>query len=355
MSQQQAAVDSSIIKSLYPLSLVADHLLDQLIDKATVEYPEPGQTILKRSSSAEGYYHYLIEGDAEHRISFEERIALRCSDAACTNPLQEFLKEGGSIKAGEGCCVLSIAESEVDECLSWSQNQEFVVVHMDEEHNGALDEAIIDDDFQDDWTEMFLKSQLAANIPASTMIEMFSALEDIDVAAGTEIIQENSPGDYFYIIKKGYAEVITNPYGPFKGETFELVVGDYFGDEALVADTTRNATVKMTEDGILGRLSHADFDRIIKDPMMETLSERAVADIAPDKLCLLDVRLAAEFRHGHYEGAKNYPIAYIRKHLDSFENDITYVVVPGCGRRGELAVYLLRQAGYHVFLMAEQS
>ena len=129
MVPKETVIDSSIIKSLYPLSLVADHLLEKLIDKTQLLYPEPGQTILKRSSNTEGVYHYLIEGEAEHRLSFENRNTLSPSDSACGNPLQEFLKEGGSIKAGDNCCVLTVAESDVDELLSWSQNQEFVVVH----------------------------------------------------------------------------------------------------------------------------------------------------------------------------------------------------------------------------------
>lgn len=352
MSLQQPAIDSSIVKALYPLSLVADHLIDKFIEKTRLELPLPGQTITKRSSILSGQYHYLIEGEVEHRVSFDHRKDISTCDSASSNPLEEFLNEGGSIKAGEACCILVVNVSDVDEFLSWSQSQEFKVVHMDENYNGAMDEEIINDDFEDDWTECFLKSQLAANIPAATMINMFSSLEDIEVEVGDEIIKENTPGDYFYIIKKGYAEVKTNPHGPFKGEVFTLSPGDYFGDEALVADTTRNATVVMTDQGVLGRLSGEGFNQIIKEPLMQLLSQDDLKAIDVDKVCYLDVRLAAEFRHEHYESAKNYPIAYIRKHLNSFDHQLTYVITPGCGRRGELAVYLLKQAGYQVYLMS---
>ncbi|MGK0442031.1 MAG: CRP-like cAMP-binding protein [Pseudohongiellaceae bacterium] len=353
MSLQQPAIDSSIVKALYPLSLVADHLIEKLIERTRVKLPELGQSIIKRSSTVTSEYHYLIEGSVEHRISFDQRKIINSRDSASANPLEECLKRGGSIKSGEGCCILVVNTSDVDEFLSLSQSKGFKVAHIDESTHTVSGQTVVEGEHEDDWTERFLKSQLAVNIPASTMINMFSSLEDIEVDIDDEIIKENTPGDYFYIIKIGYAEVKTNPAGPFDGEDFTLSPGDYFGDEALVADTTRNATVVMKESGLLGRLSNDNFHQIIKEPLMQSLSKDDLKAIEEEKVCYLDVRLMAEFRHEHYETAKNHPIAYIRKHLNSFDHELIYVITPGCGRRGELAVYLLKQAGYQVYLMAD--
>jgi CRP-like cAMP-binding protein len=43
----------------------------------------------------------------------------------------------------------------------------------------------------------------------------------------------------------------------------ELKEGDAFGEEALVADTVRNATVVMKTDGMLLRLSKQDFNELL--------------------------------------------------------------------------------------------
>lgn len=348
MSNQPPLIDHSIIKSLYPLSLIADHLIDRLIEHVEIEFPSFGSTIIKGTDS--GYSHYLIEGSIERRVSFDNRSSINCSDARCVNPLEELLAEGGVIKANDQCSIMRVACDAVDKFISWSQSQEFKVVHMDEGEVDLNGDAKIDDDYQDDWTEVFLQSDLAANIPAATMMQLFAKLEDVEVEPGQSIIQENTPGDYFYIIKKGMAQVFTNAQGPFAGEVFELSTGDYFGDEALVAETIRNARVVMAKGGLLGRLDSESFDEIIKTPLMHAFSEDDINAFDQDKISLLDVRLAAEYRHGHLEKAKNYPIAYIRKHLDSFDKDFHYVITTECRRRSELAVYLMRQAGYDVYL-----
>ena len=80
----------------------------------------------------------------------------------------------------------------------------------------------------------------------------------------------------------------------------------------------------------------------------ETKSISASAGIAFD---ILDVRFPPEFRHGHIDGASNVPVVVLRKRLRELDRDKTYLVTPEGGRRSELAVYLLRQAGLNVYLL----
>ncbi|WP_339671359.1 cyclic nucleotide-binding domain-containing protein [Dasania marina] len=351
MRVSEQLLDKSRVQTLYPLNVIAEHLLDKLLEQVKLKHPKLGSTIIKRGDDSASYYHYLLAGEAEHRISFEQRQQLTTANSC--NPLDELLAQGGTIKAGPDCAILTVSRAVVEQFLSWSESQAFRVVHMDDDPEVELGDVAIDDDYEDDWSEVFLKSPLAAHIPAATMMQLFSVMEDVALKQGEVVIKEHSPGDYFYLLKQGTAQVLTSTGGPFKGETFDLSAGCYFGDEALVADTPRNATVVMASNGVLGRLAKEQFDHIIKQPLIQRLSAEEIAAIPEALRCYLDVRLAVEYRHGHYPEAQNSPIAYIRKHLKNFSADNSYIIAPDCGRRGELALYLLKQAGYKVFLMEE--
>ncbi|MCR8923959.1 cyclic nucleotide-binding domain-containing protein [Dasania sp. GY-MA-18] len=345
--------DKKRIASLYPLNLIAQHLLDRLLAQASLVHPKPGRSVIKRGEAAASHYHYLLAGEVEYRLSFEQRQTIDTKASASLNPLDELLQQGGSVKAGPECSILTLERGTVEQFLSWSESQAFRVVHMDDDPIVELSDVAIDDNYEDDWSEVFLKSPLAAHIPAATLMQLFSAIEDVELQQGEVVIKEHSSGDYFYLLKKGVAQVLTSARGPFEGASFELTAGSYFGDEALVADTPRNATVVMASDGVLGRLAKEQFEQIILQPLMHRLSEQELQQIPEPQRCYLDVRLAAEYKHGHYPKAQNFPIAYIRKHLATFSTNNTYIIAPGCGKRGELALYLLKQAGYKVFLMEE--
>ncbi len=49
----------------------------------------------------------------------------------------------------------------------------------------------------------------------------------------------------------------------------ELGVGDTFGEEALIAEAKRNATVTMITDGVLMRLNKKDFRELMNEPLLQ--------------------------------------------------------------------------------------
>ena len=61
----------------------------------------------------------------------------------------------------------------------------------------------------------------------------------------------------------------------------ELKGGDPFGEEALVANAKRNATVTMLAEGSLFRLAKEDFNELLKKPLLQSVTmEQARAKIA---------------------------------------------------------------------------
>jgi putative ABC transport system ATP-binding protein len=82
------------------------------------------------------------------------------------------------------------------------------------------------------------------------------------VPAGTQIIQENAPGDRFFLIREGSVVV---KRGLPETEVAQLHTGDFFGEAALITGQPRNASVYAAEDSLLCSLSKASFQAAIDE------------------------------------------------------------------------------------------
>ena len=317
----------------------------QLCDRLISKTFRRGELIIRKSHDR-ALSHFLVSGKVEIRESFELRYELDATDSRCREALEKGIHHRATVRAADDCEVLIAHNEYVDQLLSW--DQDFTIFYLDEGDLALGEHDLIDDSFHEDWDNRFIQSALAANLSNLSIHKLLSALEDVDVRANDVVVRQNSRADYFYIIKQGTASVVTDPHGPFQGQAFELSPGDYFGDEALVAGTLRNATVRMTSDGVLGRLDAATFNSLIRHYLVSPMDS---GKIDSERVRVVDVRLPFEFAREHYRDSQNIPISELRKHLDRFRPDQVYIIAPENDCRSELATYLMRQAGFDAYPM----
>ncbi len=131
--------------------------------------------------------------------------------------------------------------------------------------------------------------------------------------------------------------------------------GNYFGEEALVGDTTRNATVKMLTPGKVMRLNKEDFRELLQEPVLRYLSAEELrsrpADAAPYQI--IDVRLPLERRMQAVPGSQNIPLNQLRNHLKNLDFNTVYLVTDDSGRRCDVATHLLNQAGFDCYILRD--
>jgi CRP-like cAMP-binding protein len=350
MSTPESLIE--VFRQLQPLNDISDVYLEQLAQKAMVAEFNTNETLLRKLAGPSQLYHYLLEGEIEYRISMMERTHLFHSETEdwCRRPLEELLEEnGGSIRAKTACRLLVLSKSYVEELLNSSLDSSSTVTPMIDVEE-TLDEIQIDDHYEDDWNSVFLNSPLATNLSPRVLHKLFQLMEDQEFSAGETVIKENEPGEMFYLIKSGYVQVSSGPAGPLE-EAIELWPGDYFGDESLIANTPRNATVTMVEDGILGCLDRSGFDEILRQSLVKTINDQDLGELQDDRPALwIDVRLPIEFKHDHKQGSINRPVGSLRKHLSELDASSRYFVCANGGCRSELATYLLRQHGLDAYL-----
>jgi len=131
----------------------------------------------------------------------------------------------------------------------------------------------------------------------------------------------------------------------------ELKAGDVFGEEALISDTKRNATVIMKSNGVLLRLKKQDFLELMKEPLLHRISFAEAKQKVTQGAIWLDVRHPPEYRYDKLAGAINVPLNDIRNAIGVLNKATPYIAYCQSGRRSAAAAFILAQAGYDVYVL----
>jgi len=131
----------------------------------------------------------------------------------------------------------------------------------------------------------------------------------------------------------------------------ELAVGDTFGEEALISDAKRNATVTMVSEGAVMRLGKEDFKKLLNEPMLDWVDAAEAQKIVQDGGQWLDVRLPSEYDNKHLDNAVNIPLYFIRLKINTLEQGQKYVVCCDTGRRSSAGAYILSERGFQAYVL----
>lgn len=201
------------------------------------------------------------------------------------------------------------------------------------------------------WVFRLLQSRAFRKMPTGNIERMFQGFEEITARAGEVIVREGDPGDYFYVIKDGAASVLKH-LDDSESVVAYLVRGDCFGEDALLANTTRNATVKMMQDGRLMRLSRRTFEDVLKPPVVEWVNPAQASLLARTGATVIDVRLPAEFEQRAIRDAINLPLYRLREDaVDRFGRDDKLIVYCNTGERSSAAAFILTRLGFDVYAL----
>jgi rhodanese-related sulfurtransferase len=189
-----------------------------------------------------------------------------------------------------------------------------------------------------------------AQLPTAHIEELLRRFERIPVKKGDVVIRENDAGDYYYLIESGRC-LVERTIGGVSMTLAELKSGDTFGEEALVSEARRNATVTMKTDGTLLRLSQQDFDVLLREPLLQRVTMEQAKQKVLAGAQWIDVRYMSEYQYDKLPGALNIPLSEIRNAFGVLDMNKEYVVYCQSGRRSSAAAFLLAQRGYRVYLL----
>jgi len=105
--------------------------------------------------------------------------------------------------------------------------------------------------------------------------------KQVDVPEGEVLVREGEPGELFFVLVKGTAEVRKG-----KRRIATLGAGDFVGEIALMTDAPRTATVRTTSPVTALRATRKGFTALLEtSPRIQRKISKALADrLAPAAL-----------------------------------------------------------------------
>jgi len=195
-----------------------------------------------------------------------------------------------------------------------------------------------------------LRSGAFAQLPVAHIDELLKRFERVKTAPGETVIREGDQGDYYFVVESGRFSV-ERLVGGAKVLLAELKSGDAFGEEALVSEAKRNATVTSLGEGELRRLDRTHFDELLREPLLRRVAFAEAAEKVRRGALWLDVRYPSEYQYDKLPGAINVPLAEVRNMFAVLDRSREYVAYCQSGRRSAAAAFLFAQRGFKVWLL----
>ena len=191
-----------------------------------------------------------------------------------------------------------------------------------------------------------MNAQLFKQMPFDQLVRCAAAMEELEVGNDVEVVSQGGPGDFFYVIQSGSADVWRGEGDGGAVKVASLGPGATFGEEALIKGEPRNATVRMTSPGRVLRLGKADFDRLVGSQLVLEISpEDARRDVDFRGAVFIDCRFEEEWEVWRLKNARHVPLDEIRERSRGLDPKREYIVYCRTGRRSRAAAFLMRQAG----------
>ena len=396
MSKKQK-ISIETLKTFEPISALSIERLEELLGLVDIEVLGVGVTIF-REGDVDNQSIYLIEGDvqmasvssenlnsmlthksndAKHPLAEGQPRQMTCTAMTLTkvlridNSILDYMLTWDQLAVAEEVEKVS-EEADTDKTLVIDENQTESVTEEDAEaaakgltvdnltayvaeHSATKPvaeqtkkESVSADSDEEDgrnWIRRMRHIMAFKSMPPANIKSLLQRMETVSVEENEVIIQQGSPGDYYYVLTEGEALVTRTV------ELAKLGAGASFGEEALLSGSKRNASVTMQTSGQLMRLAKGDFNELLKEPLLDRVTpDEAQVRVAKGDVWL-DVRHVTEFVHSHLQNALNIPLHELRMRMKELDKKKNYICYCGTGRRSSAAAFLLVQNGFKVVVL----
>jgi CRP-like cAMP-binding protein len=334
-------LDTDLLKTFSPLDGLKRDNLAALARKVQLRELSPGQFLFKEGDTEKRTF-YVVSGVLEMVDQDDVMGTLEGGTDAARNPVAPVFPRRVSARARDRVQFISIDSDLLDVMLTWDQTGTYEVSDLQGDSESG----------SDDWMTMLLQTKAFHKIPPANIQAIFMRMQQINYRAGDVILKQGAEGDYFYVLTRGSAVVTREtPLSKNGIKLAELRVGDTFGEEALISDAKRNATVTMASEGSTMRLGKDDFKLLLNEPMLDWVTREEAEEIINNGGQWLDLRLPSEFENQHLDNAINIPLYFIRLKINTLDPDMSYVLCCDTGRRSSAGAYILSERGYKAHVL----
>ncbi len=320
-----------IRKELIPVNQQTEAEQNLFVENAGLMELPQGECLFN-AGATDGYTYYLMVGKLDMQSVEGTNTQIDSNADEARYPLAQVLPRKYTAKAITPSWILRI-------------DSKFISTA-----SGSLDNPTSEEDASGaDWMTRLLESHIFRNIPVENFQRIFTLFEQLNVKQGDTIIQQGEAGDYYYIIDNGRFQV-SRVSGDKIYKLAELKNGEGFGEEALIGNTKRNATVTAATDGKLVRIKKDDFLTLVKDPAVKSVSYDETKELVKQGAICIDARFKQEYQKApaKLKNSINIPINVLRLEADALDKNKQYIIYCDTGARSSIEAFLLLEKGFNV-------
>ena len=322
-----------ILKKLIPLHTLSTTGLDEVINAMDITHVKTNEGLFSEGDDDSDAI-YLLQGEiALTSNNHPEPRLIKSSTEASLYAVAQLKPRQMTGVVTKPSTIARIDQNILDR-----------IVTMDEVSGIEIVEMEADEDVR--WVYDILSSNTFSKLPPANANQMLARMEKIDVKTNQIIITQGEPGDYYYLIREGTATVAKKDDTGKTEIVIQLSAGDQFGEEALLSDAPRNATIMMKTDGVLMRLTREDFTELLTEPMLNWVEQAEADAMIGNGAGILDVRTEDEYKSGSINNSINVPLSQIRKFSEALDRNRKYVIYCQTGSRSSVAAFMLNQRGF---------
>ncbi|SMN12322.1 cGMP-dependent protein kinase 1, alpha isozyme [uncultured Candidatus Thioglobus sp.] len=340
MAGQIQAYKEKIITELLPISEIEEKLQNAIIAIAKVVQYDAGKFIF-HEGKRDNYAYYVLKGSVELISNSVVEYTVVDGNENAKNAIAKLQPRQFSARAKSVVTMLQIKKIDMDRLVACQGAQ----LDSIGSHGGSD----TDPDESTDWMTKMLQLDWFVQLPMENIQQLFGLLESVPFKAGSIVMKQGDPGEDYFVIQAGVCEVLrVQNAGEKPKRIAELSAGDHFGEEALLTNSTRNATIRMLTNGVLMKLSKENFLRLMYKPSLESIPYDKAKEIVAAGGKFVDVRSSKEYQLEHVDGSTNIPLRIIRMQLDSLDAGISYITYCEDGNQSSVAAFLMMQHGLQV-------
>ncbi|MEM7431653.1 MAG: cyclic nucleotide-binding domain-containing protein [Pseudomonadota bacterium] len=335
------SMDAEQLRRFSPFDTLESANLNDLLNHIDIRQASAGDVLFSTGDTDKNSI-YVLAGTLSLRNDGQVLGTIEGGTEEARNPVAPKLPRHLSAVAVDQVEYFSIDSDLVDTTLTLDHTGLYEVGDFNAELGGE----------DGDWMSALLRAKIFEHIPPQSIQMIFMRLNRVDFKAGDTVIKQGTQGDDFFIIRSGECLVMRETAGTSADICLaELGVGDSFGEEALLSNEKRSATVVMRTDGILMRLGRDDFQSLLNEPLVMTLEPEQAETAITHGGKWLDVRVPSEFLAFRKEDAINLPLYLLRHKIDMLDRNTPYIVCCDTGRRSSAAAFILNQIGFETAVL----
>jgi CRP-like cAMP-binding protein len=331
-----------MLHSFVPVNALTEDHLDTLLRDTQIEVVCRGQALCQRGDRDSSHI-FLLSGSVGLADGGVAALRIDADDARARFPLAHHQPRLETVTALSDCQIIRFDSDRLDAMLAWDQAADYITLDISAQRD-------MDEDA--DWMLTLLRSNLFYKVPPMNIRQILSRFQPVFTHAGDAVIRQGELGDCCYFIKEGSVAVYRSDDARSKSsQVAELGIGRCFGEDALVNEAPRNATVLMRENGVLMRLDKQDFYLLLKTPPVRSLGFAELERELAAGAVLIDVRGSDEFEREHAVPALNMPLNILQLKARQLDRNTRYIAYCNSGRRSSAAAFLLTEDGYDVTVL----